>query len=70
MFVVLVSAWSVDRLGRSLNVLLSFLDEIHYLGIDLYLDQQGMDTTIPAGKTLFKIFGVFAEFERSIIRNE
>lgn len=64
----LVAAWSVDRLGRSLKDLLLFLDEIHALGIDLYLHQQGIDTTTPAGKAMFQMCGVFAEFERSIIR--
>ena len=64
----LVAAWSVDRLGRSLKDLLAFLDEIHALGIDLYLHQQGIDTTTPAGKAMFQMCGVFAEFERSIIR--
>ena len=64
----LVAAWSVDRLGRSLKGLLSFLDEIHTLGIDLYLHHQGINTTMPAGKAMFQMCGVFAEFERSIIR--
>ena len=35
---------------------------------DLYLDRQAMDTTTPAGKALFQMLGVFAEFERSIIQ--
>ena len=64
----MVAAWSVDRLSRSLQDLLTFLAEIHALGIDLYLHQQGIDTTTPAGKAMFQMCGVFAEFERSIIR--
>ena len=63
-----VAAWSVDRVGRSLKDLLAFLDEIHALGIDLYLHQQGIDTTTPAGKAMFQMCGVFAEFQRSINR--
>jgi hypothetical protein len=35
---------------------------------DLYLDRQAMNTTTPAGKALFQMLGVFAEFERSIIQ--
>jgi DNA invertase Pin-like site-specific DNA recombinase len=46
----IVAAWSVDRLGRSLRHLLSFLDELKAKGIDLYLHQQGLDTSTPAGK--------------------
>lgn len=62
-----VMAWSVDRLGRSLQDLVAFLSELHALGIDLFLHQQGLDTTTPAGKAMFQMMGVFAEFERSII---
>jgi DNA invertase Pin-like site-specific DNA recombinase len=64
----LVAAWSVDRLGRSLQDLVHFLDDIHGYGIDLYLHQQGIDTTSPAGKAMFQMLGVFSEFERAMIR--
>jgi DNA invertase Pin-like site-specific DNA recombinase len=64
----LIAAWSVDRLGRSLQDLVSFLGEVHAKGIDLYLHQQGIDTTTPAGKAMFQMMGVFAEFERAMIR--
>src|SRR4051812_10811255 len=63
-----VMAWSVDRLGRSLQDLCGFLSELHALRIDLYLHQQGIDTTTPAGKAMFQMMGVFAEFERAMIR--
>ena len=63
-----IMAWSVDRLGRSLQDLVSFLSELHALHIDLFLHQQGLDTTTPAGKAMFQMMGVFAEFERAIIR--
>jgi DNA invertase Pin-like site-specific DNA recombinase len=63
----MIMAWSVDRLGRSLQDLVTFLSEIHALKIDLYLHQQGLDTTTPAGKALFQMMGVFAEFERAMI---
>jgi DNA invertase Pin-like site-specific DNA recombinase len=63
-----VMAWSVDRLGRSLQDLVGFLGELHALGIELFLHQQGLDTTTPAGKAMFQMMGVFAEFERAMIR--
>jgi DNA invertase Pin-like site-specific DNA recombinase len=63
----MVMAWSVDRLGRSLQDLVSFLSELHALKIDLFLRQQGLDTTTPAGKAMFQMLGVFAEFERAMI---
>jgi DNA invertase Pin-like site-specific DNA recombinase len=62
-----VAAWSVDRLGRSLQNLVAFLDELHAKGIDLYLHQQGLDTSTPAGKAMFQMLGVFSEFERAMI---
>jgi DNA invertase Pin-like site-specific DNA recombinase len=62
-----VAAWSVDRLGRSLQDLVSFLGELHAKGIDLYLHQQGIYTATPAGKAMFQMMGVFAEFERAMI---
>ena len=65
----LIMAWSVDRLGRSLQQLVAFLADIHAKGIDLYLHQQGIDTTTPAGKAMFQLCGVFAEFERAMIRD-
>lgn len=65
----IVAAWSVDRLGRSLQDLVSFLSDIHGYGIDLYLHQQGIDTTTPTGKAMFQMLGIFAEFERSMIRD-
>ena len=64
----IVMAWSVDRLGRSLQDLIGFLSELHALGIDLALHQQGIDTATPAGKAMFQMMGVFAESERSMIR--
>jgi DNA invertase Pin-like site-specific DNA recombinase len=64
----LVAAWSVNRLGRSLQDLLGFLGELHAKNVDLYLHQKGLDTSTPAGKALFQMMGVFAEFERAMIR--
>jgi DNA invertase Pin-like site-specific DNA recombinase len=62
-----VAAWSVDRLGRSLQDLVAFLAELHAKGVDLYLHQQGIDTGTPAGKAMFQMLGVFSEFERAMI---
>jgi DNA invertase Pin-like site-specific DNA recombinase len=64
----MVAAWSVDRLGRSLQDLLSVLTEIHAKGVDLYLHQQGLDTSTPSGRAMFQMMGVFAEFERAMIQ--
>jgi len=63
----MVAAWSVDRLGRSLQDLVVLLGELQAKGVDLYLHQQGLDTSTPAGRALFGMMGVFAEFERAMI---
>jgi DNA invertase Pin-like site-specific DNA recombinase len=62
-----VAAWSVDRLGRSLQDLVGFLNELNASGCDLYLERQAVDTTTPAGRAMFQMLGVFAEFERALI---
>ena len=64
----MVATWSVDRLGRSLTDLLSILQGLHDKGVGLFLHQQGLDTSTTAGKAMFQMLGVFAEFERGIIR--
>ncbi len=64
----LVAAWAVDRIGRSLPHLVGFLGDIQAKGVDLYLHQQGLDTSTPSGRMLFQMLGVFADFERAMIR--
>jgi DNA invertase Pin-like site-specific DNA recombinase len=64
----MVATWSVDRLGRSLTDLLAILQGLHDKSVDLFLHQQGLDTSTTAGKAMFQMLGVFAEFERGIIR--
>jgi DNA invertase Pin-like site-specific DNA recombinase len=63
-----VMAWAIDRLGRSLIDLLGTIQTLEACGVDLYLDQQSIDTTTPTGKLMFQVTGAFAEFERSMIR--
>lgn len=63
----MVAAFAVDRLGRSLPDLVSFLSDIQASGCDLYLHQQAVDTSTASGRMLFQMLAVFAEFEKSII---
>jgi DNA invertase Pin-like site-specific DNA recombinase len=65
----MIAAWSVDRLGRSLPHLVGFLGDIQAKDVDLYLHQQGLDTSTPSGRAMFGMLGVFAEFERAMIRD-
>src|SRR3954470_8190093 len=64
----LLAAWSVDRLGRSLPDLVNALKELHEAGVGLFLHQQGLGTTTASGRALSGMRGVFAEYERAMIR--
>ena len=63
-----VAVWSIDRLGRSLQDLIAVLNELRQKRCDLYIHKQALDTNTPSGKMLFQMLGVFAEFEREIMR--
>ena len=64
----MVMVWDVSRLGRSLQHLVTLLEEFHAKKVELYFHQQGIDTTTPSGKAMFGMMGVFAEFERGMIQ--
>ena len=63
-----IMAWAIDRVGRPLIDLLGTIQTLEACGVDLYLDQQSIDTTTPAGKLMFQVCGAFAEFERNMIQ--
>ena len=63
-----VMVWSVDRLGRSLPDLIGTMQELHGAKVDLFISQQGLDTSTPAGRAMYQMLGVFAEFERTMIQ--
>lgn len=65
----IVAVWSSDRLGRSLQHLIDVLQVIRQTGVNLYIHTQALDTTTSAGKALFQMLGVFAEFERELIQS-
>lgn len=65
----IVASWAVDRLGRSLQDLVGFLNEINAKGVDLYLHQQALDTSTPSGRAMFGMLSVFADFEREMIKS-
>jgi len=63
-----VMVWAIDRLGRSIQHLVGFMNEIHNLGVDLYIHQQAIDTTTASGRMVFGIFSALGEYERELIR--
>ena len=63
----MIAVWSSDRLGRSLKHLVEVLEIIRDTGTGLYIHTQSVDTTTPAGRTMFGMLGIFSEFEREMI---
>lgn len=64
-----VMAWSIDRLGRSIQHLSTFMTEVQAAGVDLYVHQQAINTATPAGRMVFGIFSALGEYEREMIRD-
>ena len=58
----------LDRLARSLAHLVALGSEFRALGVDLVVLDQAIDTTTSAGRAMFGMLAVFAEFERDLIR--
>lgn len=63
-----VMVTKLDRLGRSLQHLITLLDEFKSKSVELIAVTQNIDTTSAAGRLQWQIMGAFAEFEREIIR--
>ena len=63
----LVKVWDISRLGRSLQHLVEFLNDVRSVNCHLYIHQSGLDTSTPSGRMMFQMVGVFSEFERSMI---
>lgn len=63
----MVASWSICRLGRSLQHLVSLLGDLDARGVDLYLHVQALDTSTPSGRAMFQLLGVFSEYERAMI---
>ena len=59
--------WKLDRLGRSLQHLLSLAEEFKERGIEFKSLTEGLETVTPAGKMIFQVMGAMAEFERNLI---
>lgn len=63
----MIMVTKLDRLGRSLQHLLSLFNEFSSRNIHFCAVTQNIDTSSAAGRLQMQIMGAFAEFERSII---
>ena len=63
-----VMVWAIDRIGRSIQHLVTFMNHMQSVGIDLYIHQQSIDTTTAAGRMIFGVFSALGEYERELIR--
>ncbi len=62
-----VVVWKLDRLGRSLQHLVSIVNQWKKYDIDFISITQQFDTTTSQGNFIFHIFAAFAELEREMI---
>ena len=63
-----ILVWKLDRFGRSLKSLVTTLEELRTLGIQFVSYTENLDFSTPAGRAMANLIGVFAEFERDLIR--
>ena len=64
----LVMFWAVDRASRNLTHLVQMIDDLHSKNVGMYFHQQAIDTTTPSGLAMIQMAGIFASFERSMLR--
>ena len=64
----LVMFWSIDRASRNLSHLVEMMNDLHSKNVGIYFHQQSIDSTNPSGKAMLQMAGVFAEFERGMLR--
>lgn len=60
--------WKLDRLGRSLSHLLSFVNTLKEKQVAFRSLTEGMDTTTSSGELLFHVFGALAQYEKALTK--
>jgi len=63
-----VLVWRLDRLGRSLQDLISLAAQLEKAGVGLTSLHENLGTTSSGGKLIFHFFAAMAEFEANLIR--
>lgn len=64
----LVMFWAVDRASRNLTDLVQMMDDFSAKNVGMYFHQQSIDSTTPSGRAMLQMAGVFAQFERSMLK--
>jgi DNA invertase Pin-like site-specific DNA recombinase len=62
-----LTVWKLDRLGRSLRDLITILDDLKQRGVKFKSLTEAIDTATPAGRAMWQMIGIMAEFEHSLI---
>jgi putative DNA-invertase from lambdoid prophage Rac len=63
-----IIVWRLDRWGRSLSDLTQSLEELRALKVHFVSVTEGLDFTTPIGRAMAGMLGIFAEFERDVLR--
>ena len=64
-----VLVWSIDRIGKSLADLVTFMEQCRAAGVAVYLDQEKIDTAGSNGMSLFDVSGMMAHHLRQSRRD-
>ena len=63
-----ILVWKLDRLGRNLRSLLDYLEEFRVIGVQFCSLTENLDFSTPSGRVMATLVGVFAEYERDLLR--
>jgi putative DNA-invertase from lambdoid prophage Rac len=63
-----IVVWRLDRWGRSLSDVIYSLEELRAINVAFASVYDQLDFSTPGGRAMSHMLGVFAEFERDILR--